>query len=122
MKIHPQIITKNKLPEFVVLSYKEYEFLLEKAEETEDVEAIQDFHATTQEVLSFEILRSISNGESAVRVLREFRQLSQAALAKKAGVSRQFLCQIEKKERQGRTNTLKKIAQALEVDIELLLP
>ena len=40
MNIHPQIISKNDLPEFVVLPYEEYQNLLVTLEEREDIKEI----------------------------------------------------------------------------------
>jgi DNA-binding XRE family transcriptional regulator len=121
MKIHPQIIVKNNIPVFIVLPYKEYEGLLDSLEDQEDIEEVQLFHTGSKETIPFELLQSITNGESAVRVFREFRKISQTTLAKQIGISRQYLCQIEKNERKGRAEILKKIADTLDVDIDLLV-
>jgi DNA-binding XRE family transcriptional regulator len=122
MKIHPQMITKNNLPEFVVLSYKEYEQLLEALEDQEDIEEVNEFHATGGATIPFEILRAITDkGQNAVRAFREWRNISQAALAKKISISRQYLCQIENNQRKGNSRTLKKIATILDVDVALLI-
>jgi hypothetical protein len=40
MKIHPQFLSKNGLPIFVILPYEEYQNILEKCEDIEDIEAI----------------------------------------------------------------------------------
>ena len=121
MNVHPQIIIKNNSPEFVVLPYKEYGALLDILEEVEDIKAVQEFHEEEQETIPFTLLKAISDGNSPVRVFREFRNLSQAALAKEVGISRQYLCQIEKKERHGSSKILKSIASVLRIDLELLI-
>ena len=43
MNVHPQIIVKNKVPEFVVLPYKEYTNLLSALAEREDIKEIENF-------------------------------------------------------------------------------
>lgn len=121
MKVHPQIIAKNNVPAFIVLPYKEYEAILEALEDREDIEAVQSFRAGTEETIPFELLQSITNGASAIQVFREFRKITQATLAKQIGISRQYLCQIEKNERKGGIEVLKKIAAALDIDIDLLI-
>lgn len=126
MKMHPQIITntKDKLPEFIVLPYHEYVYLLDALEDQddqEDIEAIKEFQAGNKETIPLEILKAIEEGESAIRAFREFRKISQTDLAKKVGVSRQYLCQIEKKERQGNIKLIKKIAEVLDIDIDLIV-
>ena len=120
MKIHPQIIIKNNLPEFIVLPYKEYDNLLNALEDKEDIKAVKDFHSNNQKTIPFELLQSIANGKNAIRVFREFRKISQIKLAEQAGISRQYLCQIENGTRKGSHKVLKRIADILDVDIDLL--
>jgi DNA-binding XRE family transcriptional regulator len=122
VQIHPQLIIKNSFPEFVVLTYSEYEAILEALEDKEDIAAIKEFRTTTEETIPWEVVKSISDGKNAIRVFREFRGIPQAKLAKQAGISRQYLCQIENKERQGSSKILKKIAAILQVNIESLIP
>jgi len=121
MNIHPQIISKNDLPEFVVLPYEEYQNLLVTLEEREDIKEIEEFHSSKQHTIPFELLRAIAAGTSPVRAFREFRSLSQAKLAKETGITRQYLCQIENKQRKGTGKVLKKIATILNVDLDLLI-
>ena len=121
--IHPQVITKNRVPEFVVLPYKEYGLLLDALEDQKDIESIQEFHETSAGTIPFELLKSIANkGRNAVNAFREFRKMSQTALASKAGISRQYLCQIESGQRKGSGSVLKKIASVLDIDVDLLIP
>jgi DNA-binding XRE family transcriptional regulator len=121
MKIHPQIITKNKHPEFVIIPYLEYEAILAELEDKADIKLIDEFHANPQETFSLEIAQKISNGENPIKVFRELRGISQANLAKKAGISRQYLNQIENKTRIGSAKTLKKMASLLNIDLNLLI-
>jgi len=121
MNIHPQIISKNDLPEFVVLPYKEYQNLLVTLEEQEDIKEIEEFHSAKQHTIPFELLQAIAAGRSPVQAFREFRGLSQAKLAKEIGITRQYLCQIENKQRKGNSSVLKKIATILNVDLDLLI-
>ncbi|KPJ67314.1 MAG: hypothetical protein AMJ43_05535 [Coxiella sp. DG_40] len=121
MNIHPQIISKNDSPEFVVLPYKEYQNLLVTLEEQEDIKEIEEFHSTKQYTIPFKLLRAIATGTNPVQVFRKFRGLSQAKLAKETGISRQYLCQIENKQRKGNISVLKKIAIILNVDLDLLI-
>lgn len=121
MKIHPQIITKDNIPVFIVLSYEEYNSLLDALEDKEDIESVRNFHATAQQTIPFEELQSLAKGQNAVHVFRQLRQMSQTDLAKQVGISRQYLCQIEKGERQGSNKVLKKIAEVLNIDVGLLI-
>jgi DNA-binding XRE family transcriptional regulator len=121
MKIHPQIIVKNKYPEFVVLPYREYEIILETLEEQIDIKAIDEFHMSHQETFPMEIAQKIGNGENKIKVFRELRGISQADFAKKIGISRQYLNQIENKTRIGSAKILKKIADLLDIDVNILI-
>lgn len=56
--------------------------------------------------------------EHPVRVWREYRCLSQKALADKSGVTPSLLNQIENRKKQGSLDTLKKLAGALGVDLD----
>lgn len=92
---------------------------LETLEDIEDIEAItaaqnDAFH----ERFPLELIERIATGENAIKVFREYRNLSQVELAKKAKVSRQYIFQLEAGERTGITKILKTIAKILAVDLE----
>jgi len=63
-------------------------------------------------------LRLLIAGENPVRVWREHRGHSLRHLAGCAGIGIGYLSQIENGERKGTVPTLKKIAGALDVDLE----
>src|SRR3989338_928622 len=110
MKVHPQIISQNGQPLFVVLPYKEYQHMLAALEEAEDIEAIELFAQDTTERFPLALVERIASGESAIKVFREYRELSQSDVAKRVGVSKQYISQIENKERTGTVKLLKRIA------------
>ncbi len=60
------------------------------------------------------------NGENPLKIWREFRQLTQAALANRSKVSRPMIAAIEAGNKTGGIATLKKLAVALNVDLEHL--
>lgn len=121
MKIHPQIITKNKYPAFVVLPYDEYEVLIEALEDQIDIKAIDAFHASNQETFPLEIVQKIAEGVNPIKAFRELRKISQTDFAKQAGISRQYLNQMENHTRKGSVKILKKIANLLDIDLDLLI-
>ena len=121
MIIHPQVIKKNDLPEFVVLPYKEYEKIIRSLEDKEDIKEIEEFHSEGKNTIPYRFLQDITKGKNSVKVFREYRKVSQAQLAKNIGVSRQYICQIENNERNGTSKIIKKIAKILDVDIDLLI-
>lgn len=63
----------------------------------------------------------LTQGESPIRLWREYRRLSQQLLAEKAGISIPYLSQLEHKIRSGSKRVLKAIAQALGVDLETII-
>jgi len=118
MKIHPQIILQKGAPAFVVLPYKEYEAMLASIEDAEDIEAVEMAQVDNSERFPLAIVERIASGESAIKVFREYRELSQTELSHRANVSRQYISQIESGERTGTAKILKKIAVILSVDLD----
>ena len=66
--------------------------------------------------------QAISDGENPVRAIREWRCLSGRYLARLAGITPSMLSQIECKGNTGSTRTLKAIADALCVPVDLIFP
>jgi len=117
-KIHPQIILKKGTPAFVVLPYKEYEAILASIEDAEDIEAITIAQADQSEGFPLDMVERIAAGENAIKIFREYREISQKELADRANVSRQYISQIEGNERTGTMKVRKKIAVILSVDLD----
>ncbi|MGI9437854.1 MAG: helix-turn-helix transcriptional regulator [Geminicoccaceae bacterium] len=69
-----------------------------------------------------EVVNRLIEGESPVRVYREYRGLTQKALAKKVGVDSNYLSRIERGTRTGSVAFLRKVANALEVKLDDLVP
>lgn len=65
-----------------------------------------------------EVLHAILDGSHPVKVWREYRGMTQEALAEQAGISKAYLCQIETGKRQGAVKTLKALAGVLGVALE----
>ena len=69
-----------------------------------------------------EYFRRIIRGEHPVRVWREFRGMKAADLARVAGVSASCLSTIEAGRKSGSARTLLRLAEALRIDMEELVP
>jgi len=121
MKIHPQIIKQGNTPFFVVLQYEEYEELVDAIEESEDRKSIDEFRTNNSEAFPHVVAKEIAEGKNPIKVLREYRQISQVALAKKVNISRQYLNQIENRTRRGNVKVLKQIALALNIQLDLIV-
>lgn len=121
-----QIIRKNGQPEYAVVPYGEYETLLQKAEALDDVaafdRAVREIEEEQEEVVPADLVDRIGAGENRIRVWREYRALSQVALAERSGLSQSYIAMLERGSRNGTTENLSRLAQALKVDLEDLLP
>ena len=115
----------------VTLLRAEYEALLERLEDAEDAAAVAIHNASVEargadamraDTLPVDMVERLMAGESPVRVWRERRGLTQLALAEGAGVSKTYLNEIEAAKKPGSLEATAKIARALKVSIEDLLP
>jgi DNA-binding XRE family transcriptional regulator len=97
-----QTINRDGKPEYVVLPWADYQALLEAAEDAIDGA----------------LLDALLTGANPVKVWREYRGLTQDALAAQAGISKAYLCQIETGKREGAIKTLRAISAALQVTVD----
>ncbi|MCY4156874.1 MAG: helix-turn-helix transcriptional regulator [Gammaproteobacteria bacterium] len=80
-------------------------------------EAAQRLAAGQDEMLPAQFAERILEGESAIRVWREFRRINAKELSRQVGISRAYLSQIENGSRAGALPTMKALAQALNLDL-----
>ena len=123
--MNAQIIRKNGRPEWAVIPYAEYQKLSDAYEDAEDIVDIEKNLRAIKNgdeiAIPSEITFAILEGTSAIRVWRKYKKIKMSDLAKNVGISSAYLSQIENKKRNPTIDTLKEIAQALELDIELLI-
>lgn len=94
----------------------------EDFEDIMDVLMFDDASANAGENFPIELLeRLISQSESPVKIYREYRGYTQSQLAKKVDVAQNTISDIENGKKDGSTKTLKKIAIALDVDLDDLV-
>jgi DNA-binding XRE family transcriptional regulator len=121
----PTIITTPNGDRMAVIPVEEYERLVEAAEETTDVRAYDEakrrLASGQDELLPATIVNRILDGENALRVWREHRGLTLKELADKAQVSAPFVSQIEKGQREGSVETMRKLADALKISVDDLI-
>lgn len=119
-----QIIKKNGQPEYAVIPYADYLRLLEAFEDKADAAAVAEFQEAYRAGREFlvpgEILRRELEGDSPVKLWRDYRGLTQQELADRAGISKPYLSQIESGKRQGTVETLAAIARALDVPLDVI--
>lgn len=120
-----QIIEKNGKPEWAVIPYNEYIKLQEAFDDAEDINDIEKHIKAAQEgeeiTVPGEVTFAILGGISPVRAWRDHKQIKMNELAKRVGISSAYLSQIENGKRNPTIDTLKAIANELEIDIEMLL-
>jgi DNA-binding XRE family transcriptional regulator len=121
----PTIITTPNGDRMAVIPVEEYERLVEAAEETTDVRAYDEgkrrLASGQDELLPSAMVNRILDGENALRVWREHRGLTLKELADKAQVSAPFVSQIEKGQREGSVETMRKLADALKISVDDLI-
>lgn len=115
-------ITKIKLggEDYVILSLDDYEDLLD-ALELKDFQRKLD--SGEEEFFPSDLLdRILDDGESPVKVYREYRKKTIDDACAVTGISKDYWKKIEKGVAAGSVKTLKKIADYLNVDMEMLTP
>jgi predicted transcriptional regulator len=98
--------------------------LVDDSEMLSDVRAYDAAKARLEdgedELIPLEITDRRLAGESTVKIWREYRDITQEKLAKASKVSRAMIAAIESGRKTGGIATLKKLAGALDVDLENL--
>jgi mRNA interferase RelE/StbE len=107
--------------EMITIPRAEYDRLREAAEDLADIQAYDRAMAAGEESFPSEIVERLINGESPVRVFREFRGLTQSALSVVSGVNRVQIADIEAGRRSGSVETFRKLAHALNLSIDDLV-
>jgi len=118
-----KITRKGK--EFAVIPVEDLQRLMDDAEMLADVRAYDAAKSRLDrgedELIPIEITERRLAGESPVRIWRDHRALTQEGLAKVSKVSRVMIAAIEAGHKTGGIATLKKLATALNVDLESLV-
>jgi ribosome-binding protein aMBF1 (putative translation factor) len=120
----PQIITTEKGEELVVLSRADYEALVaaaEAADEDESDVAIYDARkselgAGRDERLPAEVSAAMLRGDSLLKALRKWRNMTQLDLSEKTRLGQGYISDLEAGRRKGTRETIGVIAKALGVD------
>ena len=125
--IKVQFIRATDGEELAVLPKAEYERLTALASD-EDVGTARIVRKTRAKVASGEevllpqsVVNRLAAGENPVRVLREWREMTQGMLAQAIGTMQGYVSDIESGKRKGTIVLHQKIARALGVPIDLLL-
>lgn len=113
--------------ETVTLTRAEYEALIDRLQDAEDLAAVAAAEAreaalgkekAREDHLPIELVRRLSAGEHPVRVWRVHRGLGRDALAAAAGIAPSYLSEIETRRKPGSFGALAKLAAALQVSLD----
>lgn len=108
--------------EMVTIPRDEYDRLRAAAEDLADLQtydrAAAGLKSGQDELIPADYVNRLLNGESALRVYRDLRGLTQAALAKQAGVNRVTVAEIETGRKQGSVATLRALTNALGISLD----
>lgn len=119
---------KTDKGEIAILPRKEYEKLAAKAAEAdEDMGTARLVARARKEIaagvplIPKKIANRIAKGENALRVLREWRDVTQLYLSFKTDIGQGYISDLENGRRKGTTAALKRIADELNVPLDLLV-
>ena len=121
-----QTINTNGTDEMVVIPRAQYERLISDLEDAQDVASAKEFEGREAsgdvEFLPWDMAKRLRRGEHPVLVWREHRGLTQKALAAQVKMTAAQLSEIENGKKAGSVATLQKLARALGVTVDELLP
>ena len=111
----------------VTLRRADFDAMLEDLEDAEDRNAVLEHDLAMARgdltpALTVEELDRLLTGESPVKVWRQKIGMTQRQLATHAGVSQSQLAEIETRAKAGSIDTLRKLAAALKVNLDALVP
>lgn len=113
------------MSETVTIPKNEYLRLKAIEEDMSDLhsaaEVLERIKAGAEELIPSVVIDRLLTGDVPLKVWREHRQLSQAELARQSGVNRIQIIDIEAGRKTGSAGTLKKLATALQIDIDDLV-
>ena len=119
---------KTDKGEVAILPRKDYEALAAKAAKADEdigtarlVAQARKEIAASAPLIPKSVVDRIAKVESALRVLREWRDVTQLEISYKTNIRQGYLSDLESGRRKGTTAALKKIADVLKVPLDLLV-
>ena len=107
---------------WAIVPMRNYDELREALENLADREALREAQASGEELFPSSLAERLWSGANPVQVWREYRGLSVTELAQRAKVSDSQLSAIERGNTTGSIQTLRRIADVLEVTLDDLAP
>jgi DNA-binding XRE family transcriptional regulator len=119
-----QIVELGK-EKHALIPIAEYNQLLAELEDRDDerfAKTAEERRVAGEEYLPLEMVDSLLAGESALRVWRKHRGLKQLELAALSGVVNSQISNIERGERNASLETWQRLAKALRVELDDIVP
>jgi hypothetical protein len=114
--------------EVAILPRKEYEMLVARAKEADEDTGTARLVARARKeigagapLIPLAVADRIANGENPIRVIREWKDVTQLHLSSKANIGQGYISDMENGRRKGTTAALKEIARVLGVPIDVLV-
>lgn len=99
--------------------------MIEILEDARDIADAKEIVARIErgegEYLPSEVVNAVLDGENKIKVFREYRGMTQEALAEKVNKSVAMIRKLENGSSDGSVSTIKAISDALKVDVEMLI-
>lgn len=125
MNANIEIIEKDGNEEYAVVPMEEWRRICALAEDAEDIRAadnaVRDLAAGYDETIPMEVARKLLETVHPLSVWRQYRGLTQLELADAAGIGKSYISQIESGAKTGSVKCLRRLAEALRVDIDDLI-
>ena len=119
-----QIIKHDGTPEYAIIPFDEWEKIISRMEEMEDIRDARKISAAIaagEETFPADFVKRLSSSKDRLKAWREYRKLTLAKLAKACGVSIPAISQIENGKRMPSVDLLLKLSQALSCEMEDLI-
>ena len=108
-----------------VLPIEQYRELIDAIEDQADIAAAESSdrrRAEGEEYVPSSMVSRLIDGENALRVWREYREISLSALAEMSGINKSTVSLLENGKAYGRPATWRALADALKVTVDDILP
>jgi len=116
-----QFIERDGQREYAVVPMALFERLVEAIEDQNDLEDVRRFRQADDGFrIPAEIVFRMIEGENKIRLWREYRGFTVEVLAERACISKAYLSQMENGKRAGTLKTIRVLAAALDVPLDVL--
>lgn len=117
-----QFIERDGKREYAIVPIDIFERMAEAVEDMDDVTLYEAAKAADDGTrIPGEVVHAELEGVHPIKAWREYRKMTQQALADQVGISKPFLSQIEGGKRVGPIKVLSALAKALDVPMDLLM-